>query len=308
MGLTQSGLLSQGQMMDRTPVKNTTAIFTAVVALLTWTLLPSIVHAQGDATEESRRLTIIEPDREPEQLDPAIGMVMDKLDRDLNYLLSAPFRMTPKGTAYFGLTLLTTIYLLDFDDEYLDDISSERGSASDRIYDRLNILGSNIPEVAAGMYLLGSFVNSPTLKTKSLQGLEASALTALIALGTGYLIGHAGPDQSTDTGEFRTLTQNRSMPDLSTALSFSFAGVLAHEQRYLPQIAIYSLTTGIGLARLYDRKAWPSDVFLGAVLGLTIGKTVAKLSTKPVGEKISFYPTMISSPNPTMGVGLKYSF
>jgi len=290
------------------PYKYWTVIFSVVAALWLTTLFPLSVYAQADVSVDSRKLTIIEPVEESPQLDPAFEMIMEKLDRDLNYLLSAPVRMTPKGTAYFGVTLLTTIYLLDFDDEYLDDISSERGETSDRIYDRLNIIGSNIPEIAAGMYLLGGFLKNQTLKTKSLQGLEASALTALVAIGTGYLIGHAGPDQANDAGEFRTLTQNRSMPDLSTALSFSFAGVLAYEQRLLPQIAIYSLTTGIGLARLYDRHAWPSDVFLGAVMGLTIGRTVANLSTKPVGEKLSFFPTIISSPRLSTGVGVKYSF
>ena len=209
------------------PYKYWTVIFSVVAALWLTTLFPLSVYAQADVSVDSRKLTIIEPAEESSQLDPAFEMIMEKLDRDLNYLLSAPVRMTPKGTAYFGVTLLTTIYLLDFDDEYLDDISSERGETSDRIYDRLNIIGSNIPEIAAGMYLLGGFLKNQTLKTKSLQGLEASALTALVAIGTGYLIGHAGPDQANDAGEFRTLTQNRSMPDLSTALSFSFAGVLA---------------------------------------------------------------------------------
>ncbi len=295
-------------MMDSMPVKYWPVIFSVIAALWLTTLFPLSVHARDYVSGDSRKLTIIEPAEEPPQLDPAFEMIMEKLDRDLNYLLSAPFRMTPKGTAYFGVTLLTTIYLLDFDDEYLDDISSERGKSSDRIYDRLNIIGSNIPEIAAGMYLLGGFLKSQTLKTKSLQGLEASALTTLVAVGTGYLIGHAEPDQADGAGGFRTLTRNRSMPDLSTALSFSFAGVLAYEQRLMPQIAVYSLTTGIGLARLYDRHAWPSDVFLGAVMGLTIGRTVANLSTKPVGEKLSFFPMVFSSSQPSMGVGLKYSF
>ncbi len=285
-----------------------TVVFSVVSALWLTTLFPLSVHAQDNVSVDSRKLTIIESAEEPSQLDPAFTMIMEKMDRDLTYLLSAQFRMTPKGTAYLGVTLLTTIFLLDFDDEYLDDISSKRGETSDRIYGRLNIIGSNIPNIAAGMYLLGGFLNSQTLKTKSLQGLEASALTALVAIGTGYLIGHVEPDQANDAGEFKTLSENRSMPDLGTALSFSFAGVLAHEQRLLPQIAIYSVTTGIGLARLYDRHAWPSDVFFGAVLGLTIGKTVANLSTKPVDEKLSFFPTIISSPRPLTGVGLKYNF
>jgi hypothetical protein len=290
------------------PYKYWTVILSVVAALWLTILLPPSVHAQGDVSVDSRQLTIIEPDEDHPQLDPAFDMIMEKLDRDLDYLLSAQFRMTPKGTAYLGVTLLTTIYLLDFDDEYLDDISSKRGESSDRIYSRLNCIGSNIPEIAAGMYLLGGFLKSQTLKTKSLQGLEASALTALVAIGTGYLIGHVEPDQANDAGEFKILTENRSMPDLNTALSFSFAAVLAHEQRLLPQIAIYSLTTGIGLARLYDRHAWPSDVFFGAVLGLTIGRTVANLSTKPVDEKLSFFPVVVSSSQPSMGVGVNYSF
>ncbi len=272
-------------------------------------ILASAPAAFADAEDirTGRKLTVLEPE-EGGQLDPAFDLIMEKLDSDINYFLSAPFRMTPKATAYFGVTILTTIYLLDFDDEYLDDISSKQGSSSDRIYERLNVAGSNIPEIAAGMYLLGSFVKSRALKSKSLQGLEASALTALFAGVSGYFIGHAAPDQSASSGNFRSLTQFRSMPDLSTALSFSFAGVLAYDQRLMPQIVIYGLTTGIGFARLYDRQAWPSDVFLGAVMGITVGRTVAHRSRGSSPDRLSIYPTSLSSSSSALGVGLSYKF
>ena len=292
--------------MDRVIYRCWPVSFIVLTALFVFVSAPPAV-AGAEEIRTGRKLTVIEPE-EGSQLDPAFDMIMEKIDSDIDYFLSAPFRMTPKGTAHLGVTILATIYLLDFDEEYLDDISSKQGKSSNRVYERLNVVGSNIPEIAAGMYLLGSFVKSRALKSKSLQGLEASALTALFAGVSGYFIGHAAPDQSANSGKFRSLTQFRSMPDLSTALSFSFAGVLAYEQRLVPQIAIYGISTGIGFARLYDRQAWPSDVFLGAVMGVTVGRTVAHRSREALPKRFSLFPAVVSSSAPIPGVGLSYRF
>ena len=78
------------------------------------------VYAQSE-TEPDRQLRILVPKEEVKRLDPAFEMIMQKIDGDIKHILSSPVRMTPKGTAITGLTLLGTLFLLNEDEEYLAD-------------------------------------------------------------------------------------------------------------------------------------------------------------------------------------------
>jgi hypothetical protein len=271
--------------------------------LLCFTLSGSAVMAADDG-QGNRSLTILEPS-ESVKLDPAFEMIMEKLDDDLDHILSAPFRLTQKGTAVAGMTVLTTLFFLDMDEEYLLDFSEERGDRSRYAYGRLAVLGRHIPEVTAGLYLLGYFTGSDRLKSGALEGFEAVAITALLTASSAFIIGHAPPSAEVGSGEFEWLSDYRSMPDINTALTFSLAGVLAYERGWFEQAAYFTIAAGVGAARLYDEEAWPSDVFLGAVLGTVIGRTVASLSHQD-GDRLSMDPVVVVDGRAVPGVRLRW--
>jgi hypothetical protein len=262
---------------------------------------PAQVAAQEPAATPPSRLTILAP-AAAGGLDPAVEAISRKLDADLGYLLSSPFRVTPKGAATAALALLATCALLEKDAEWSRRVGERGGVAREKAWDRVGDLGSHVPETALALYLAGYLFDSPGLKSGALQGGEAVALTALMTVVSAPIIGHAGPGQAGDPDTFRGLDRYHSMPDMGTALTFALAGTLAWDQGFWADLGACTVAAGVGLARVHNREAWPSDAFAGAVLGAVIGRTVASLSTP--GEDVAFGPALLNGiGGPVAGVG-----
>jgi hypothetical protein len=272
-----------------------------------WGLLVPQAQARSDELAQSeelpeRQLRILEPPNEIQRLDPAFEMIMEKIDDDLKYILSSPVRLTPKGTAMTGLTLLSTLYLLGEDEEYLSNVVDARDEDSDHVFERLRVLGNNVTGTTAGLYLVGYFFDDRELKSRSLESLEAVAITALISAGTGYMIGHKSPDDTSDSGSFEPFSRYRSMPDINSSLIFSMASVYAYNRPTLEAIVYYTLAAGTAYSRLHFEDAWPSDVFLGSVLGTVIGRTVASRSMDVREGKVRVLPVLEHDGKSAVGV------
>jgi hypothetical protein len=278
--------------------------FSAGLFLLGMLFFVPAAYGQGDDAQD-RQLKIIEPE-EIEQLDPAFEMIMQKLDGDLRYILSSPVRLTPKGTALAGLTVLGTLFLLNNDEDYMESVTDTRGKRSDRVYDRLRVLGRHVPETTAGLYLLGYFLDDTSMKSRSLGGLEAVAITALLTAGSGYVIGHKGPEDAESSGEFEAFSRYHSMPDMNSSLVFSMASAFAYDRPWHQSFIIYSIAAGTAMSRVYNEEAWPSDVFIGSVLGTVIGRTVAARSRGDREPTFSVFPVLEHNARPA--VGLKVEF
>ena len=269
----------------------------------------AVLVPQANAQSENkpdRQLRILEPVDEFQRLDPAFEMIMEKIDGDLRQILSSPLRMTPRGTAITGLTVLGTLFLINEDEEYLSDIADARDGNSNDVIERLRVLGRNVPSTAAGLYLLGYFFDSRNLKSSSLESIEAVAITALITAGSGYVIGHRGPSDSSSSSDFEPFNKFRSMPDMDSSLIFSMASVYAYEKSTLEALVYYGIAAGTAYSRLYFEEAWPSDVFLGSILGTAIGRTVAARAKAGGESNITLIPVL--EHNGKAAYGLKVEF
>jgi hypothetical protein len=264
----------------------------------------SSAHGQSEDVRD-RELKIIEP-RKAEQLDPAFEMIMEKLDSDLRYILSSPVRITPKGTALAGLTVLGTLFLLDEDEDYLNEVVASEGEKSDKIYNRLRVLGRHVPEFTAGFYLLGYFLDDPGLKSRSLGSIEAVAITALVTAGSGYIIGRKGPDASPSSDDYEPFSKYHSMPDVNTSLVFSMASVFAYDRPLHQALIFYGIAAGTAMSRVYFEESWPSDVFLGSVLGTVIGRTVAARSRGEREPTFSVLPMLEHNAKPVIGLKVEF--
>jgi len=282
-------------------------ILPPVLAFLLLAGTPPCLAGEGPSgPSPSSRLTVLPPERGG-TLDPAVEAISRKLDRDLDYLLSSPFRVTPKGAAGAGLTLAVTLLLLDGDRDRLEDLARPGGSASEKAYGRLRNLGRNVPETALALYLGGYLLDSPGLKADALLGGEAVALTALLTAVSSPVIGHASPSQSAAPDDFRGFDRYHSMPDMDSALAFSLAGAVGYGKGFWANLGLFTLATGAGLSRVHARDAWPSDVFIGGVLGTVIGRSVASLANG--GGETAFAPVFLpgrEGPVPGLGVALRF--
>lgn len=270
-------------------------------------LFPVETYADDGQVDE-RTLTVLDTSESSDRLDPGFEMVMEKVDSDLQYLLSAPFRLTPKGTAIAGVTLLTTLVLVYNDEGALSDISGREDGFDDDTFRFFNDLGEYVIPITAGAYLAGYLFKDQRIKSSTLMSLEAAALTALFTGATQLILGRNPPGVGNGPEEFRPFSGFGSMPDMDTALTFSIASVMAYRRGLLANIFWYGAATGVGLSQLYYEEAWPSDVFLGAVFGTVIGRAVSYLSTNSLGERISLIPTVIYGSRPAYGLKVSYRF
>ena len=72
------------------------------------------------------------------------------------------------------------------------------------------------------------------------------------------------------------LSTNSSFPSGHTTAAFAAATVYAMEYRHRPWIPVlsYTFATAVGLSRLTENKHWPTDVLVGAAIGILSGKQV----------------------------------
>ena len=108
----------------------------------------------------------------------------------------------------------------------------------------------------------------------------ATCIAAVTGLGLAALLAHfvfeARPFIS--DGDTHLLIQHAAdngFPSDHTTLAFAVAGAILVWRRSLGLVCL-ALATALGIARIYVGVHWPSDIIVGAVIGLVAGYTVAR--------------------------------
>jgi undecaprenyl-diphosphatase len=139
-------------------------------------------------------------------------------------------------------------------------------------------LGTGLP--------MGLAILAPSL-VDGKSGRQATRLTAMAVLNATllteavkFLVGKERPDES--GGELRFHGPGSgytSFPSGHTAASFAAATVLGHRYpKY--KLAFYLLAAGVGVARINAARHFPSDVFVGATIGIYSGRLVLRRGGK----------------------------
>ncbi|HUV03516.1 MAG TPA: phosphatase PAP2 family protein [Armatimonadota bacterium] len=146
---------------------------------------------------------------------------------------------------------------------------------ADGLTKTVNSLGSPgfLLPLIGGMYFTGSKDDKDTAK----MALSALVNAAIMTGGMKALAGRARPVVS-DEGEFAgpgTRKGYTSFPSGHTASAFAVATVLAKrhpKQKWL----YYGLATAVGIARVRKSAHFPSDVLVGAAVGISAGDDVLR--------------------------------
>lgn len=142
------------------------------------------------------------------------------------------------------------------------------------------------------LLLFGLYFRRERLRESGKMGLATVAFAGLCVQILKHLIGRARPDLW-DTGVIHfgpsLKTGFDSLPSGHTTTSFALAVVLSS---FYPRgrVFFYFIAAIVGLSRVYLNSHFPSDVFIGAILGFLMGKTVPdifnRLLQAPAGLKI----------------------
>jgi membrane-associated phospholipid phosphatase len=126
---------------------------------------------------------------------------------------------------------------------------------------------------AGGMWLLGHVKHNEHWSETGFLAGEA-ALNSLVAVETfKYSLGRERPYQGNGTGPF--FQGGTSFPSEHAAAAWSIAGVVAHEYPSpFMKIAAYGLASLVDYSRIRGRQHFPSDVFVGSIMGNLIAQNV----------------------------------
>lgn len=125
----------------------------------------------------------------------------------------------------------------------------------------------------AGSYVLGHITHNDHLSETGFLAGEAALNSTLIAYAFKEITQRQRPYQGNGHGDF--FQGGTSFPSEHAAIAWSVASVIAHEYPgKLTQIAAYGLASVVTLTRVTGKQHFPSDVFVGSVLGWYLARQV----------------------------------
>jgi hypothetical protein len=135
--------------------------------------------------------------------------------------------------------------------------------------------------LGGGLYAWGQITHDEHKKETGLIAGEAALNSFVVTTALGYAFGRDRPlDNPLYQGEF--WHGGTSMPSNHAAISWAVASVVAHEYPgKLTQILAYGLAGAISMSRVSAKQHFPSDVFIGSLIGWYAGKQAYRAHHDP---------------------------
>ena len=217
--------------------------------------LPDAPAAQIPVTEKGLPLAILK-DQIPIWTSPVRIRV-----HDLIWLL-------PLGAAT-GVTLAT-------DTDAMREVSRDRSFNKDSVNASNALLGCEIA-VPVGLYGVGLFKGNAHARETGILSGEAIADSVVVEEVTKIIFRRERPLYNNAAGDFfaPNTGANGSFPSSHSMLAWTLAGVVAGEypSKWV-QVGVYSVASGVSLARVLGQEHFPTDVLVGGAAGWLIGHYV----------------------------------
>jgi len=125
------------------------------------------------------------------------------------------------------------------------------------------------------VYLAGGQRNQTLAWHAAVAVVDASVVGEVIkyAVGRHRPVGASGGDNADKFSPGSTQDDDTSFPSGHTLVAFSIASVWAHDKPNEKYLA-YSLASMVGISRITLSAHWPSDVLVGAIIGIAQGRQV----------------------------------
>lgn len=210
-------------------------------------------------------------------------LVMARDDADLFEDKRSPPLINPwLGTAFIGTSALAL-----FDNrsqatiqKVFNQPSGKEATEHGRPVTRMGELSSGLG-VAGGFYAVGLMSNSIKAKRIGVVGVQALLTNSLLSEALEGGLGRKSPS-SGDADDFDPFgSGGDALPSRHTSSAFTLASVVAEESNSIWVDSLsYGLASLVGVSSLSDNQHWASDVAIGSVLGIMIGKTVSRLEKR----------------------------
>src|SRR5580692_1779197 len=126
---------------------------------------------------------------------------------------------------------------------------------------------------AGGMWVLGHVKHNEHWSETGFLAGEAALNSLVVVESLKYPLGRERPYQGNGTGPF--FQGGTSFPSEHAAAAWSIAGVIAHEYPSpFVKIMVYGLASLVDYSRIHGRQHFPSDVFVGSIMGNLIAQNI----------------------------------
>jgi membrane-associated phospholipid phosphatase len=172
-----------------------------------------------------------------------------------------------------------TAGLLATDSQYSASLS--RNPATLRHYKTFSNAGlASLVGADAGFYLFSYPAHNVHWRETGLLAGEAALNSLVTVEALKYATERQRPYQKNGDGRF--FTGGTSFPSEHSAVAWSIAGVIAHEYPGpLPRLLAYGMASAVSFSRVHAREHFPSDVFIGSVLGYLISGNIYRRRHDP---------------------------
>jgi membrane-associated phospholipid phosphatase len=136
-----------------------------------------------------------------------------------------------------------------------------------------NIGIASLAGAGAGMYLMSFPTHNEHWRETGFLAAEAAIDSLVPAEIMKYSLGRERPYQGNGSGAF--FQAGAPFPSERATVAWAIAGIFAHEYSgTIPQLLSYGAASAVSFARIRGRQHFPSDVFVGDVLGYLIAQSV----------------------------------
>jgi PAP2 superfamily len=217
----------------------------------------------------------------------AVGTAAKTIGQDEWHIIKAPFHK--KALIWDGLFLAATGVLIANDESVMYQVPSAWHSTSLNISDA-GVYG--VSAVAGGIYLTGLFTKNAHEQEVGIRTAEATVDSVILYGAAKAIFQRQRPYSGPGEGKFFAGNwTNGSFPSGHATFAWTIASAVAHQYHSIPlDIGLYGVASAVTVTRVTARQHFPSDVFVGSILGYLIGDYVAhkQETVGPIrGSKIS---------------------
>ncbi len=200
----------------------------------------------------------------------------------------SPLRWNSKQWVIAGGVVAGGLILYQFDDEIRQFFQSSNVHSDGADFASKYLIepwGGLFPAMlVGGFYVYGLSADDLRARQIALGATQAFVMSVITVQVLKHLTHRHRPYQDEPSnprlweGPFKGF-EYTSFPSGHTIRAFTMASFFSsvYKDKLWVGILSYGIATGVGIQRLYENEHWSSDVFIGAALGIAIGKTVARL-------------------------------
>jgi hypothetical protein len=254
-------------------------------------------------------------DRPAARIDPSSyrlnTLSLSRFTRDVEAALSAPGGWTDKDWLRFAAAAGVGFSLLAADASLYRSVQEHKTPFSRDASSVISKIGNGayLAGFIGLLYLGGEAFDKTQWRRTAWLGLESFAATTAVIFVLKAVLGRARPYTHEGSFTFHPFSfQGRytSFASGDAAGAFSVASVVAAmSDGFFVDALAYGLAGLAAFWRVHDSKHWPSDVFVGSILGLVIGKKIVALDEKSKGGGVSLD---LAAPAGYPGLGLSLRF